>query len=556
MADRPLILLTFANDVDEHLSLLKEERRLIRSHFLPLQGKRTIELYYEPEASTADIYTSINEFRDRICIFHYGGHASSTHLALDDQEAHASGLAKLLGELDELQLVFLNGCSTQKQVDLLMEAGVKLVIATSVPIQDRMATEFAGKFYEALAKRNSINRAFKSAAGFVELKYGSEASPQQLEYRAMGWKDHLKKTKKLPWALYVNADANQALMWKVPKTPKTLDNRTSAVLMSMALHHEKIHDDLEDKHGQAIDEREFPELIIKYFPWPIGAQLRILQTEELFDPGEDRLKQILSTYMVSMQLLCWVVFAQLWNEKRDLKDLPTNKLLPLLEIDQEEYLSCDWLAMIQHLLGFCEQHDIQPFIKELPDFFEEEEAVVNACQFLQQSRDQLSQDALEEEVEEVCQQAESHLAVIHVAMAFWAKYRMKTIKGIDIINPSHKPPVFSHSVGELNTLQIRKDTTEILEEFSENYSILLLGEDKGNSLNLSPFVVDKNAFTRKPIPYVFMYCFQEDEEQYYLTVNHSIYKTIADESDQINTEEEEFEDLQEQWETFLLNMES
>ena len=558
MTDRPLLLLSFANDQDDHLALLKEERRLIRSHFLALQSKRIVELYYEPEANTADIYTSINEFQDRICVFHYGGHASSTHLRLDDQDAHASGLAKLLGQLEELQLVFLNGCSTQKQVDLLMDAGVKLVIATSVPIQDRMATEFASKFYEALAKRSSISRAFKAASGFIELKYGAESAPQQLEYRSMGrrWENEEDEAEKIPWALYVNEDAKKALMWKVPKAPQTLDKRTSAVLMSMAMHREEIHDDLEDKHGAVIDEREFPELIIKYFPWPIGAQLRILQTEELFDPGEDRLRQILSTYVVSMQLLAWVILAQLWKEKREENDLSGEDITELLEMDRDEFLSCDWLGLVKKLLDFCEQNDIEPFVKELPDFFEQEETVVAACEYLQQARDQLQDDALEEDAAEVCEQAESHLAVIHIAMAFWAKYRMRTIKQIDIINPGYKPPVFSHSIGELNTIQIRRDTKEILEDYTESHSILLLGEDNQKRLNLSPFIVDKNAFIQKPIPHVFIYAFQEDEVYYYLTVNHSIYKTLEDESDQINTEEEEFEDIQEQWETFILDMES
>ena len=45
--------------------------------------------------------------------------------------ADAAGLAAFLGQQRGLQLVFLNGCSTQAQVKGLLEAGVGVVIATA-----------------------------------------------------------------------------------------------------------------------------------------------------------------------------------------------------------------------------------------------------------------------------------------------------------------------------------------------------------------------------------------------------------------------------------------
>ena len=41
----------------------------------------------------------------------------------------------------------------------LLEAGVPAVIATSVPIEDRKAMEFAEQFYAALANRRTIEQA-------------------------------------------------------------------------------------------------------------------------------------------------------------------------------------------------------------------------------------------------------------------------------------------------------------------------------------------------------------------------------------------------------------
>ena len=84
--------------------------------------------------------------------------ATPTATALDlekpggaNEVAHAGGLAKMLGLSEQLQLIFLNGCATQGQVKALLDAGVKAVIATAAPINDAMATDFAGQFYSTLA---------------------------------------------------------------------------------------------------------------------------------------------------------------------------------------------------------------------------------------------------------------------------------------------------------------------------------------------------------------------------------------------------------------------
>ncbi len=557
MPDKPLLFLSFANDQDAHLPLLKQERRLIRSHFLELQSRQLIDLYYEPEASTADLFSAINEFADRIAIFHYGGHADSTHLRLDDQHAHAAGLAGILGALPKLQLVFLNGCSTREQVEQLLKAGAPLVIATRTPVQDQMAMDFAGRFYESLAKRNSISRAFSMAAGFVEMKYGKKVAEAQVDYRSLAWDQLAASDAPLPWGLYQNEQAREALLWKVPKAPKMLDARTSAVLMSMALHRENIHEEIRDRRGEPIDEREFPEVIIKNFPWPIGAQLRILHTEELFDAGEARLRQLVSTYVISMKLICWLIWAQLRQEKRLQPELPLADLSPLLQMNRRQYMQCDWLAALRQLIGFCEAQDIRLFARETQDLFEQEEAFVQACEYLQQMRDVLGNARPEiDDPVEACMQAEASLAAVHVAMAFLARYRMKTVKNIDIINPGYKPVAFSHAVGELNTYVVRQDREEILPTFTESDSILLIDENEAARLNLCPFLVDKNAYIKKPVPHVFIYAFQEEGAHCYLAVNHSLYKTLKDTADQLHSEEEGLEEIQEHWENLLLDIEA
>ena len=91
--------------------------------------------------------------------------------------AHAEGLATFLGQRRNLQLVFLNGCSTRAQAAGLLEAGVAAVIATARAIEDAVAREFAAAFYTELAAgRDRCAPPIEAARGRVLAARG--AAPQ------------------------------------------------------------------------------------------------------------------------------------------------------------------------------------------------------------------------------------------------------------------------------------------------------------------------------------------------------------------------------------------
>ena len=102
----PVIFLTFANDHSAHLGLLDEERKAICEHLIPLESKQFFQLYREPTATTDDIIEYLTKFKDRVILFHYGGHADSDSLMMTDQEGNAAGVAQLLAQQDNLKLVF------------------------------------------------------------------------------------------------------------------------------------------------------------------------------------------------------------------------------------------------------------------------------------------------------------------------------------------------------------------------------------------------------------------------------------------------------------------
>ena len=114
-------------------------------------------------------------------IFHYGGHASGDGLflesaGLEGAVAHAEGLATFLGQRRNLELVFLNGCSTRAQAAGLLEAGVSAVIATARAIEDTVALEFAAAFYSELAAGATLRAAYEAARGRVLASRGSARS--------------------------------------------------------------------------------------------------------------------------------------------------------------------------------------------------------------------------------------------------------------------------------------------------------------------------------------------------------------------------------------------
>src|SRR5215468_884593 len=182
------ILLAFANDwVDDqrHLRHLLEESKAIDRALAPLVEAGAIALPSPIHNATVDdVIGAFRErrYRDRIRIFHFGGHASGSMLLFEDSaggrsSAHAGGLAGYLGKQRGLVLVFLNGCCTEPQVRRLRDAGIHAVVATTSAIQDGVAAEFAAAFYAELATR-SLREAYETAVQAVRLRSGD--NPQSV----------------------------------------------------------------------------------------------------------------------------------------------------------------------------------------------------------------------------------------------------------------------------------------------------------------------------------------------------------------------------------------
>jgi hypothetical protein len=82
--------------------------------------------------------------------------------------------------------------------------------------------------------------------------------------------------------------------------------------------------------------------------------------------------------------------------------------------------------------------------------------------------------------------------------------------------------------------------------FADSYSVILVDNENriDQSLNLSPFIIDKNTFVQMKksetteqdkLAHIFLLAWEEDDKLYYTAVEHSFFTALDKESDQIHT---------------------
>jgi hypothetical protein len=215
---RPVIFLSFANDkVDDALYLrnLPKELHSIRTALVTAEKAGLCELIERTAATVDDIFNTFQDerYKDRIAIFHYGGHASGNQLMLETLEgghgaSYSDGLVPFLGRQKGLQLVFFNGCSSQAQAIDLSEAGVPAVVGTASAIKDEIATELAGRFYNGLSSGHTIYESWLEAIDILKTKNDTK--------KRKGLKLRRDKGNDFPWNMYFRDGAEIVKEWNLP----------------------------------------------------------------------------------------------------------------------------------------------------------------------------------------------------------------------------------------------------------------------------------------------------------------------------------------------------
>jgi hypothetical protein len=221
----PIFLLAYANDRSDdgrYLRNLPEERRQVKAALRAARDLRRCEIIECANATVEELLDECQGQGRRLAVFHFAGHADGQTLLFEHPDGRAnatvaSSIAEFLGGIASLKLVVLNGCSTQQQVDMLLAHGIPAVVATSTSVRDDVATEFAVRFYRALADSASIAEAFRQSSGAVKSRFappdhqrGTEAD----DIRAVS-RDILAESSSVadwPWQIYGSEAATSAVL--------------------------------------------------------------------------------------------------------------------------------------------------------------------------------------------------------------------------------------------------------------------------------------------------------------------------------------------------------
>lgn len=191
----PVIVLAFANDDGRTLRQLDQEQKELRELLRPVEKEGKCQLRVLPAATAEDVIQAFQEYRERIRIFHYGGHSDIDAIFFKDayqkhKGTQAENLANFLALQGKLELIFLNSCLSLPQARQYQEAGVKAVLATNQKIGDAAARKFAKLFYTSLAAGASILDAYREAEAAFQVRgedpfrgFGIEESEERFPWK-------------------------------------------------------------------------------------------------------------------------------------------------------------------------------------------------------------------------------------------------------------------------------------------------------------------------------------------------------------------------------------
>ena len=121
--------------------------------------------------------------------------------------------------------------------------------------------------------------------------------------------------------------------------------------------------------------------------------------------------------------------------------------------------------------------------------------------------------------------------------AFLADYPMLTIRNISIDNPRYSKELYELDMGKLKAIAntglslYEDDSNRRKESYANCNSVVLAASEKdlSQTLNLSPFIIDKNTFLNNKHIDLFLYGYEQDGDYYYYAIKHNIYIALQNE---------------------------
>ena len=566
-----VIFLAYANSQAEPLPSLQREDREIARHLSKRAFKQHFYVHREPYATVQNISEYLVMYRNHISIFQFSGHAGRDNILLEDQEGRSEGLVKLLAQCPKLQLVILNGCSTQGQVKALWEAGIPIVIATSAPVSDEKAANFSSRFFQTLVEYGTYEDAFEFAIGQTLLE-----AQVRVDRSFKFWDNQEEEG---IWGIFCQEQYKEILKTKLPEEAenkvripqdyKPNDRLTTELWEALGQYSSRIKRlKLMEEEGDEIEKGDKQVAIINSLPRPIGWHLRKLMAPiEKKDEGYDklsraRLKQMVVTFETLMEFVAYILLAQLWEAKFENKALSISPPLKesiksFIYLKRTEKPNFDFLPFIRELSNYLKSLSVKFFVDEFENadqLFLEKEAFNNANLFFNVLRKRIYQDEIGNfEIEALCVRGEESLLEIVKDLGFLSKYVLATVKNIDVQRYLHLMNTnYRHIIVKLMRVfgDLQEDELN-MDRVLFNRSVLLLkkiGKEEQSTveLNLTPLVFDENAFIPKTdlSRLYFFSSFQQSSDSCY-------YKNISNpDRQQIVVSESQYELMKTQFDIF------
>ena len=535
-----VIFLAFGHNQSSPLDTLNEEDDKIFRILINRALKGHFFLHRESYANLKKITYFLREHKDRLSMFMYSGHADHQNLQLDQELANSRGLAHQLGECaknGKLKLVILNGCSTVGHVDNLLNAGVPVVIATNASVDDRSATEFSIHFFRALTEqRLSIHDAFEQALGPAQTVTQKNLNILQIPRGVSTIKN---SDDKVPiWGLYSLAkkyiDSNP-----IPYLQTIINDQyfepneklTDILFSNLSINNCRPIVELKNREedGEYVEIGDKQTAIVNVLPFPVATHLQKLlcpieQENEGFDKVSlRRLEQITKVYRTTLEFVTAILLSELWEQKLNgsIKELPPS-LIQLLNqyfyLKPKKKISFDFLPMIIEITYYLnkihKENGTTYFVEEisfLQNDLKKEQPLANACRYIYLLEQHLSNNKVSgKDIQELCEEAEDKLGVFLSSWFFLHRYNLTSVQNIDIQKYRHnKNPTFNHETIKLMRAFGKPELHYyLLSDYLDNRGVALIkgkmkpvnhkkkmftGE-KLEALNLSPFVIDRNAF--------------------------------------------------------------
>ncbi|MCC5943991.1 MAG: caspase family protein [Bernardetiaceae bacterium] len=285
-------------------------------------------------------------------------------------------------------------------------------------------------------------------------------------------------------------------------------------------------EDEDPNYGESLQVTERANQIIRYSPPPLAESLKRLFAPSLQAKADNtfRLRHILECYFSLSQFTAYVLLAQLWDECARVQNikLPDDFSAVFARFDTPK--PSDFIRIVRSITQFFAQQGINPYVSELSTWSQNlmgSTALAQAIDFLEDVASVKWNEKTNDEIKKSCYDAERALTVLLEASAFWAAYEMASIRNILLFKAKNTEPKFLHLLNHIRN--DANDSANLKTEentfYTDSHAVLLLKQTelrKEDFLNLSPLIIDRNAFTRSTIPSLYWYEKKQETAEGYL----------------------------------------